>query len=81
MIVVYTQPECRPCKRVIQKLEEAGVEHEVVDLSKNLIARDYVSKVLLLSSTPIVEEDDGDLIVGYQPDKLKQLIERHTSGA
>lgn len=79
MIVVYTQPDCRPCKRVIQKLEEAGIDHEVVDLSRNLIARDYVTKVLLVTSTPIVEEDDGVLIVGYQPDKLKQLIERYTS--
>lgn len=79
MIVVYTQPDCRPCKRVIQKLEAAGIDHEVVDLSKNLIARDYVTKVLLVFSTPIVEEDDGELIVGYQPDRLKKMIERLTS--
>lgn len=75
MIVVYTQPDCRPCKRVIQKLEDAGIDHEVVDLSKNLIARDYVTKVLRVSSTPIVESDEGTLIAGYQPDKLKKLIE------
>ena len=74
LVTVYTQPDCRPCRRVIKKLEEAGIELEVVDLSKDLLAKDYVQRVLRVSSTPIVEAFGFPLIVGYQPDKLKEFI-------
>ena len=79
MIYVYTQPDCRPCKRVIGFFEEAGVDVEVVDISKNKVAADYVTRVLMLKSVPVVEEDEGVLIAGYQPDKIKELIERVTN--
>jgi glutaredoxin-like protein NrdH len=75
LVTVYTQPDCRPCKRVISKLEQAGIEIEVVDLSRDLLAKDYVTRVLRVSSTPIVEAYGFLPIVGYQPDKLKELIE------
>lgn len=73
-IILYTQPDCRPCKRVAQKLKEAGVEFELVDLTVNLIAADYVKKVIRASSTPIIEVDGREPIIGYQPDKVKELI-------
>jgi glutaredoxin-like protein NrdH len=80
MIYVYTQPGCRPCKQVAAKLLGAGVEHTVVDLSKNLLAADYVKRSLQAKSTPVVEDDDSqEVIIGYQPDRLKKLIERVTS--
>ena len=80
MIYVYTQPACRPCKQVAAKLLSAGVEHTVVDLSRNLVAADYVKRVLRAKSTPVIEDDDSsEVIIGYQPDLLKNLIERVTS--
>jgi glutaredoxin-like protein NrdH len=75
LVTVYTQPECRPCKRVIKKLEDAGIELEVVDISRDLLAKDYVSRVLRAKSTPVVEAYGFPVIVGYQPDKLKEFIE------
>lgn len=75
LVTVYTQPDCRPCKRVIKKLEEAGIEIEVVDISKDLLAKDYVSRVLQAKSTPVIEAYGFPVIVGYQPDKLKDIIE------
>ena len=74
-VIVYTQPDCLPCKRVINKLREAGIEPEVVDVSKNLCAKDYLARWLKAKSTPVIEADGFDPIIGYQPDKLKELID------
>lgn len=73
-VILYTQPNCLPCRRVEKKLTEAGIRFELVDLSKNRIAADYVKRVLMAKSTPIIEADGRLPIIGYQPDKLKELI-------
>lgn len=78
LVTVYTQPDCLPCKRVIAKFQEAGIEVEVVDITKDLFARDYVERCLHAKSTPVVEAAGFDVIVGYQPDKVKQLIDELT---
>lgn len=74
VVTVYTQPECLPCKRVISKLQEAEIDIEVVDISKDLLAKDYVTRVLRAKSTPVVEARGFEPIIGDQPDKLKDLI-------
>lgn len=73
---VYTNPGCRPCKRVIGLLEKAGVEHEVVDLSlpEHADAHAYVTEVLGARSTPVVVSDVAEPIIGYEPVQLKALI-------
>lgn len=73
-VILYTQPLCLPCERVKKKLAEAGVEFELVDLSKDWVAADYVKRVLMARSTPVIEADGWQPIIGYQPDKLKDLI-------
>lgn len=75
MVTLYTQPECLPCKRVAKKLTEAGIEFELVDISRDHVSADYVKRVLMARSTPVVESDGRLPIVGYQPDKLKELID------
>jgi glutaredoxin-like protein NrdH len=73
-LTVYTQPGCLPCKRVIQKLEEAGIHPDVVDISEDLLAKEYVTKFLQAKSTPVIEAPGFDAVLGYQPDKLKEII-------
>jgi arsenate reductase-like glutaredoxin family protein len=68
MVTVFTQPECRPCKRVIDKLSEA-------DISEDLLAKEYVTRFLQAKSTPIIEAPGFDAVIGYQPDKLKEIID------
>lgn len=80
MISVYTQADCRSCKRVLDMFESAGVEVEVVDLDRNLIALNYVKRALNAQSVPVIEKDNGDVILGYQPDKVKELIDDILSG-
>ncbi|AHJ86422.1 hypothetical protein 40AC_59 [Mycobacterium phage 40AC] len=74
-VTVYTQPLCKPCDRVKEKLTEAGVEFDAVDLMANAEAYTYVRDVLKASSTPVIVTDALDPIIGYQPDKLSELID------
>jgi glutaredoxin-like protein NrdH len=74
-VILYTQPDCLPCKRVEKKLTEAGVEFELVDLTKDRVAADYVKRVLVARSTPVIEVDGWQPIIGYQPDKVKEVID------
>ena len=74
VVTVYTQPDCLPCKRVIAKLEAAGIPLEIVDLTRDMLAKDYVTRVLQATSVPIVEAYGFEVIAGYQPEKLHQFI-------
>lgn len=80
-ITVYTQPGCRPCKRVLSKLLDAGLPYRAVDISTDLEGRAYVES-LGAKSVPVVTVDrDGYRpIVGYQPDLLKYLIDTYPKG-
>lgn len=73
-VTVYTQPACLPCKRVIGKLKEAGIIFDVIDISEDQDAWGYLVNVLGAKSTPVIEADGFEPILGYQPDKLKDLI-------
>lgn len=74
-VTLYTQPDCLPCKRVAKKLTEANIRFELVDLSKDRVAADYVKKALRASTVPIIEAEGWLPIVGYRPDELKLLIQ------
>lgn len=73
-MIVYTQPACRPCKRVIQKLEEAGVEFDVIDISEDQSAWQYVIDILQAKSTPVIDSEFGVLRGAECLDKMKSLI-------
>lgn len=75
MIRVYTQPACRPCKRIMQQFDAAGVKYQSVDITENSVAYDYVKQQLQANSTPVIEVEGLDVVRGYQPDKVKQIIE------
>ncbi|BBC44185.1 glutaredoxin domain-containing protein [Paraburkholderia bengalensis] len=78
-ITIYTQPGCRPCHRIQQFLDDAGVEYDVVDLTRNAEAKTYVQDVLKASSVPVIVTDHFEPIIGYQPDKVDELIDYYTA--
>lgn len=78
-VTVYGQPNCQPCKRVKEKLEEAGIEIEYVDITEDANARDYIVGELKASSTPVIVTDAHDPIVGYDTSKLRSVIEYYTA--
>ncbi|QBJ04858.1 NrdH-like glutaredoxin [Mycobacterium phage Elephantoon] len=78
-ITIYTQPGCRPCHRIMQKLDDKGLDYDVVDLTRNEEAKIYVTSVLKAASVPVIVTDHLEPIIGYQPDKLDELIEYYTA--
>lgn len=73
-ITVYGQPNCYPCKGTYRALEKAGVKYDVVDISEDHDAREYV-RGLGHQSTPVVVVDGGARHwSGHQPTKLASLI-------
>lgn len=74
LVTVYTQPNCLPCKRVVGKFKAAGIEVDVIDVTADPLAYTYLSDTLGVSSTPVVEANGFEHIVGYQPEKVKDLI-------
>jgi hypothetical protein len=57
--------------------QEADVDIEVVDITADLLAADFVKRSLQGRSTPIIHDDEtGDIIRGYDPIETKKLIER-----
>lgn len=74
-VTVYTQPLCRPCDRVKNKLLAAGIDFEEVDILQDDKAYSFLKYTLGAQSTPVVIGPEGWTIVGYQPDKLKDLID------
>lgn len=78
-ITVYTQPGCRPCHRILQKFDDAGLDYDVVDLTANTEARTYVTQVLKASAVPVIVTDTHDPIIGYQPELITQLISYYSA--
>lgn len=69
-VVVYTQPNCQPCKATLRRFREAGVV--VIENS----AAEYVDllKAMGHSSAPIVM-DGRKHWSGYRPDLIDEAIE------
>ncbi|QNJ55844.1 NrdH-like glutaredoxin [Mycobacterium phage PainterBoy] len=78
-ITIYTQPGCRPCHRIQQRLEDAGVDYDVVDITRNEEAKAYVTGVLKARSVPVIVTETHEPIIGDQPDKVDELIDYYTA--
>lgn len=78
-VTVYGQPNCPSCVRVVEKLQDAGVGFDYVDISKHQYheARVFVTEVLGAKSVPVVVDDYHEPILGYQPDQLAKLVDYH----
>ena len=74
-VTVLTQPGCRACHRVMQKLDDAEIDYDVVDISLNNEAYTYATQVLKAKAVPVVLTDTHEPIIGYQPEKLDELID------
>ncbi|AWY03877.1 NrdH-like glutaredoxin [Gordonia phage Nedarya] len=77
-VTVYSQPGCAPCARIKKLLDQAGIEYDDIDVTKDQAARDYVVNDLKASGTPVVVDERGP-IIGTKPDEWKALIEYHTA--
>ncbi|WP_426593461.1 glutaredoxin-like protein NrdH [Cellulomonas sp. McL0617] len=76
-ITVYSKPACVQCTATYRALDKLDAEYDVVDISQDADARDYVMSLGHLQA-PIVVVDGalGEHWSGYRPDRIKALAER-----
>lgn len=70
-ITVYTKPACMQCTATKKALDRAGLEYELVDITMDSQALDYVM-ALGYTAAPIVVAD-GEHWSGFRPDRIKSL--------
>lgn len=71
MITVYTKPACVQCNATYKALDKAGVAYEVIDISQDSDARDYVMALGYLQAPVVVAGDEH--WSGFRPDRIKAL--------
>lgn len=70
-ITVYTKPACVQCNATYKALDKQGLSYEVVDISEDAQARDFVIE-LGYQQAPVVVAG-SDHWSGFRPDRIKAL--------
>lgn len=71
MVTVYTKPACVQCNATYKALDKQGLEYEIVDISVDDEAREYVMALGYLQAPVVVA--GGDHWSGFRPDRIKAL--------
>lgn len=72
-VKVYSKPACVQCTATYRALDERGIEYEVFDVSQDDAAL-AVTKQLGYLQAPVVVAPDGTHWGGFNPDKIKALV-------
>ena len=67
-ITVYTKPACVQCNATYKALDKHGLTYEVIDISTDEKARDYVMALGYLQA-PVVQIGDEHWS-GFRPDRI-----------
>ncbi|BBX51351.1 redoxin NrdH [Mycolicibacterium poriferae] len=70
-VTVYTKPACVQCNATYKALEKQGIAYDVVDISLDDEARDYVMALGHLQAPVVVA--GGEHWSGFRPDRIKAL--------
>ena len=71
-ITVYSKPACVQCNATYKALDKTGLAYDVIDISTDADARDYVMALGYLQAPVIVVGDEH--WSGYRPDRIKSLV-------
>lgn len=71
-ITVYSKPACVQCNATKKALDRAGLDYEVIDISLDDAARDYVMSLGYLQA-PVVTTSAGDHWSGFRPDRIREI--------
>lgn len=72
-ITVYTKPACVQCNATYRALDKAGVAYEVVDITIDDEARDFVMSLGHLQAPVIVAGEQN--WAGFRPDRIRSLAQ------
>ena len=73
MIKLYVTPGCPYCFTLREFLKEHNVNFEEIDVSQNDKERDEMIKRSGQMGAPVIEID-GEIIVGFDKDKISKLL-------
>lgn len=72
-ITVYSKPACMQCTMTKKKLDSLDLDYDVIDISMDDEARDYVMALGYLQAPVVVAE--GQHWSGFRPERLSALAE------
>lgn len=71
MVTVYTKPACVQCNATYKALDKAGVDYDVIDITTDPEAREFVLSLGYLQAPVVVA--GGEHWSGFKPDKIAAL--------
>ena len=71
MVTVFTKPACVQCNATYKALDKQGIEYEIVDISVDDEAREYVMALGYLQAPVVV--NGSEHWSGFRPDRIKDL--------
>jgi len=72
-VIVYSTPTCPYCVMVKKFLKDNNVEYEDIDVAEDKEKAQYMVEKSGQMGVPVVEID-GEFIVGFDKEKLKDLL-------
>lgn len=73
-ITVYTKPACVQCTATRKALDKQGISYELVDITEDPTARDFVMSLGYTSAPVVVAGDDH--WSGFRPDRIKATVKK-----
>jgi glutaredoxin len=73
-VIVYTTSWCGWCRKTLAFLDENDIDYENRDIEADDAWRDELEEKTGSTSIPVVEID-GEIIRGYDPQRMRQLLE------
>ena len=70
-VIVYTKPACVQCNATYKALDKQGILYDVVDITEEPDARDYVMALGYLQAPVVVAGQTH--WSGFRPDRIKAL--------
>lgn len=71
-ITLFTKPACMQCNATKKALDRAGLDYNLVDISIDAEAREYVIGLGYLQA-PVVEAN-GEHWSGFRPERISSLV-------
>ncbi len=72
-VSIYTTPTCGFCKMAKAFFKEHNIEYTEIDVAADQNAADEMIKRSGQMGVPVIDID-GQLVLGFQKDKLSQLL-------
>jgi glutaredoxin-like protein NrdH len=72
-VTVYSKPRCVQCTATYTALDAAGIAYNVVDVSEEAAAAEYVTDELGYRQAPVVVVSDTEHWSGFRPDLIERL--------